>query len=85
MFQIEAGPQVQNIFYKNEFDLHENKNWFHKKDFALNLVLKQGQQGKWPTKLPELGSQVPRKPVKYGTIESKVAFLRLITSTLQML
>ena len=38
---------VRNLFYKNEFDLHENehasKTHFHNKGFPLGLILKQGK------------------------------------------
>ena len=33
--------QVQNFSRENEFYLHDNKNHFHNKGFALDLVLKQ--------------------------------------------
>ena len=45
---------MQNHSYENDFDLHENetarRTHFHKKGFALRLVLKQGHKGtrKWP-------------------------------------
>ena len=45
---------MRNHSYENDFDLHENETacitHFHKKDFALTLVLKQRHKRtrKWP-------------------------------------
>ena len=45
---------MRNHSYENDFDLHENetacRTHFHKKGFALRLVLKQRHKGtrKWP-------------------------------------
>ena len=50
---------MRNHSYENEFDLHENETaggtHFHKKGFALRLILKQMKQRekrtrKWPIK-----------------------------------
>ena len=42
---------MQNLSCENEFYLHDYKNNFHKKGFALGLVLKQrlAASRKWPT------------------------------------
>ena len=44
------GQIVHNLSCENEFYLHENKNSFHIKGWALHLVLKQRPGGtrKWP-------------------------------------
>ena len=41
---------MQNLSCENEFYLHDHKNHFHKKGFALGLVLKQSLAAsrKWP-------------------------------------
>ena len=47
-------PLVPNHCCENDFDLHENetacRTHFHKKGFAIRLVLKQRYKGtqKWP-------------------------------------
>ena len=53
---------MRNHSYENDFDVHENetacRTHFHKKGFALRLVLKERDKGtrKWPIKsiLPNL-------------------------------
>ena len=51
---------MRNHSYENDFDLHENetarRTHFHKKGFALRLVLKQRHKGtrKWPIGLLSL-------------------------------
>ena len=50
---------MQSHSYENDFDLHENKTacrtHFHKKGFALSLVLKQRHKRirKWPIGQPD--------------------------------
>ena len=71
---------MRNHSYENDFHLHENetacRTHFHKKGFALRLVLKKRDKGtrKWPINVKlRISISVIKIPLSFSSIGTKEA------------
>ena len=66
---------MRNHSYENDFDLHENetacRTHFHKKGFALRLVLKERgkETRKWPIRVKNVRHSARGQNMQIGTVD----------------